>query len=227
MTIDEYKQKAKEIEDWAPGWDAIDSCMEKRYGNQEPKHYGTNMAVRAIFGGDQYLDGYSVYTSQYGHLHIVTYGMSELYTNEESFGGEFSKWGYEMTLKLPLCEEADYLWALDMLSNLARYTFTSKRYLEPNQYISGGGNPIKVDSGSKLTGLLVVEDTELAGTNTVHGRLDFIQLVGITQTELDAIMADQEKIPSLIASMKQDNPLLVTDIARTKDYLNHNESRLT
>ncbi|MDR1464884.1 MAG: suppressor of fused domain protein [Oscillospiraceae bacterium] len=219
MTLEEYRQKQKKAADWAPGWEAIDACTEKLYGGQTPRHFGTNMAVRAIFGGDQYLDGYSVFTSEHGHLHLVTFGMSELYTNEAAFGGEFSKWGYEMTLKLPPCEEADDMWAMDMLANLARYTFTSKRYVEPNQYISGGGNPIKVGSGSQLTGLLVVEDTELQGIDTVHGRLDFLQLVGITQPELDAIAADREKVPDLIAAMKRKNPFLVTDLSRTKDYL--------
>jgi hypothetical protein len=102
---------------------------------------------------------------------------------------------------------------------LARYTFTSERYLEPNQYISWSGNPIKAGSGSKLTGVLVTEDTELAGIDTVHGRLDFIQLVGITQTELDAVTTDPEQIPMLLALMKQDNPWLVTDTARVKDYM--------
>jgi hypothetical protein len=83
-------------------------------------------------------------------MHIVTFGMSELYTNEESFGGEWSKWGYEMIIRLPSCEEADFIWAIDMLANLARYTYTSKHFLELMQYISGGGNPIKVGSNSKL-----------------------------------------------------------------------------
>jgi hypothetical protein len=214
MTLDEYRQKAEENDEWAPGWDAIDSCLKKLYGDQEPQHYGANLHDRAIFGGDQYIDGFSVYTSEHGYLHIVTYGMSELYTNEESFGGEFSKWGYEMTIKLPLSEVSEYMWAIDMLANLARYTFTSERFLEPPQYISSGGKPIKDDSGSKLTGLLVLDDTELIGIDTIHGRLDFVQLVGITQPELEAIMADPDKLPELVASLKQDNPWLVTDLAR-------------
>jgi len=219
MTLDEYKQKAKEVDDWAPGWEAIDTCIAKLYGNQEPKHYGTNLHSRAIFGGDNYLDGYSVYLSEHGYLHGITYGMSELYVNEESFGGEYSKWGYEMTIKQPPCAEEDYMWAIDMLSNLARYTFKSKRFFEPFQYVSGGGNPIRIGSSSKLTGLLVVPDTELEGTDTLHGRLDFLQMVGITQSELDAITTDNGKVSVLVENMKKDNPYLVTDLFRTRDYL--------
>ena len=217
--LDEYVKKAEEEDDWAPGWDAIEACFETLYSNQQPKHYGTNFHSRAIFGGDQYLDGYSVYASPHKHLHIVTFGMSELYSNKEAFGGEWSKWGYEMTIRLPPCEEADFMWAIDMLSNLARYTFTSERFLEPFQYISGGGNPIKVGADTKLTGLLVVADPELPGVETLHGRLEFMQMVGITQTELDAIMADRSLSKALIEKMKRDDPFFVTDLARTKSYL--------
>jgi hypothetical protein len=62
--------------------------------------------------------------------------------------------------------------------------------------------------------LLVLDDTELIGIDTVHGRLDFVQLVGITRPELEAIMADPDKLPELVASLKQDNPWLVANLAR-------------
>ena len=48
---------------------------------------------QGIFGGDCYLDGYSIYDSPKGYKHIVTFGMTELYADEESFGGEWNKWG--------------------------------------------------------------------------------------------------------------------------------------
>jgi len=219
MDKDEYMRHAREEEDWAPGWSAIDDCFEAVYSDQEPSHFGTIMTSRAIFGGDQYLDGYSIYRSDNGYLHIVTYGMSELYVDEDAFGGEFSKWGYEMTMKLSAETNEECMWALDMLSNLARYTFTQERYFEPLQYISGGGNAIRVDYDTKLTGLLVVEDTEIKSVDTVHGKLEFMQLVGITQPELEALIADRSLAKSLVEKMKVDNPLLVTDLERTHSYL--------
>jgi len=81
MDKQEYKRLAAEQEDWAPGWDAIDAVFENLYPNQEPSHFGTDLHARAIFGGDQYLDGYSIYESSHGYKHIVTYGMTELYTD--------------------------------------------------------------------------------------------------------------------------------------------------
>ena len=82
------------------GMGAIEAEFDRLYPGKEPAHYGTEIHARAIFGGDNYLDGYSLYDSGEGYQHIVTFGMSELYTDEEAFGGEYSRWGYEMTIKL-------------------------------------------------------------------------------------------------------------------------------
>nr|WP_285849396.1 suppressor of fused domain protein [Niallia taxi] len=215
----EYKKQAAEQEDWAPGWDAIDDVFGGLYAEQEPAHFATDLHARAIFGGDQYLDGYSIYQSANGYMHILTYGMTELYSEEEAFGGEWSKWGYEMTIKLKGKSYDDCMWALDMLSNLASYTFTQKRFLEPLQYIAGNGTSIHIGAESQITALLVVNDTEAAGVDTVHGRVDFLQLVGITERELELIKEDHTKATELVGKMKQDNPYLVTDMKRNYSYL--------
>ncbi|MFC5447504.1 suppressor of fused domain protein [Paenibacillus aestuarii] len=107
-----------------------------------PKHYGTDIHSRSIFGANEYLDGFNIYQSSNGYKHILTYGMSELYTDEESFGGEWSRWGYEMTFKLNEESTDNCLWSIDMLSNLARYTYAKKRVFEPLQFISGNGKSI-------------------------------------------------------------------------------------
>ncbi len=219
MTIEEFKIKMKEQEDWAPGWDAIEAEFERIYPGQEPAHYGTNMAARAMLGGNQYLDGYSIYTSPNGYKHIVTFGMSVLYTDEEAFGGEWSRWGYEMTMKLPTENNDDCMWAIDMLSNLARYTFTQKRFFEPFQFISGGGESLHVGTESAITALMTVPDTEAKPLDTIYGKVEFIQLVGITEPELDALKEDIENAKKLYELMKQDNPNLITDMGRIRSYL--------
>lgn len=219
MTLDEYKEIARQDEEWAPGWLSIEERFEEIYPNQEPAHFGTNLISRAMVGGDEYLDGYSIYTSSTGCKHIVTFGLTELYTDEEAFGKEYSKWGYEMTIKLPVETSDECMWAISVLGNLARYTFKSGRWFEPLQFVSGGGEPIKIGSDSKITALIIVEDTEVKGIDTVHGRVDFMQLVGITERELDVLKEDKSKAALLIERMKKDNPMLVTDLARTESYL--------
>ena len=83
MTKKEFLEKIAEDEEYSPGWQAIDNAFEKLYPGQKPAHFGTNMVNRVIFGGDEYLDGYSIYTSSKGYKHLVTYGMTVLYGDEE------------------------------------------------------------------------------------------------------------------------------------------------
>lgn len=218
MTLEEFRKNAED-EDWVPGWDAVEGEFEKLYPGQEPMHYGTMIQKRAMFGGDQYLDGYSVYSSDKGYKHIVTFGMTELYVDEEKLGGEWNKWGYEMTMKLAEENVEECLWAMDMMANLARYTYTTERFFEHGQFIQGNGESLRIGMDSMITALLCVDDTELETIDTVYGKVGFIQLVGITQSELEAIKADRSKVDTLITLMKADSPDLVTDMRRTKPYL--------
>ncbi|MGN1400983.1 MAG: suppressor of fused domain protein [Bacillus sp. (in: firmicutes)] len=219
MDLKQYKKQAVTQEDWAPGWDAIDEAFDKLYPNQSPAHYGTDIHKRAIFGGDQYLDGYSIYKSPNGYKHILTYGFSELYVNEESFGSEWSGWGFELTIKLKEHSNDDCLWVLNLLANLARYTFTQERFFEPMQFIAGNGNSLHSGVESSITALLIIKDTEAKSIETVHGKVDFLQLVGITQRELDVLKKDKTQALKLIENMKIDNPHLVTDMLRKNSYL--------
>ena len=219
MNLEQYKKRAVEQEDWSPGWEAIDRVFEELYPNQEPAHFGTDLHARAWLGGDQYIDGYSIYESPHGYKHMVTYGMTDLYVNEQAFGGEWSGWGYEMTIKLPEGNVEDCLWAVSMLSNLARYTYTQKKPFEPFQYVAGNGSSLHIGEDSAITALLVLNDPEVSGVDSVHGRIDFLQMVGITQRELELLIEDSSNVVLLSERMKKDNPYFITDMKRTKSYI--------
>lgn len=219
MTVEEFKKKLEEHEDWAPGWEAVERVFEALYPGQTPAHYGTNMVARAMFGGDQYLDGYSIYNSLNGYKHIVTFGMTELYADENALGGEWNKWGYEMTIKLPETDNGQCMWAINMLSNLARYTYTQERYFEPFQYIAGNGASICLNRESKITALMTVTDTEAKPIDTIYGKTQFIQLVGITEEELTKLKEDRGNAELLYDRMRKENPFLITDLERTISYL--------
>lgn len=221
MTIEEFREKAKDKE-WAPGWDYIEDAFKEVYGDQNPEHFGTVITSRAMFGGNEYLDGYSAYKSDKGYSHVVTFGMSELYAVEEKFGGEFSKWGYEMTIKLKDTEPKDCVWAMNMMGNLARYTFTSERWFEPGQYVGSAQNPSSINleqPNSAITSLLITEDTEVSGRQTIYGELLFLQLVGITTNEFIKVKEDRSLVPVLLERLRADYPNLETDMNRTKDYI--------
>lgn len=219
MTKEKFLTRLKEDEEYSPGWQAIDDAFEKLYPGQNPDHFGTVMTSRAIFGGDEYLDGFSIYNSPKGYKHLVTYGMTVLYGDEDAFGGEWNGWGYEMTIKLKEKDSKSCMWAIDMMSNLARYTYKTERFFEANQYVKGSGTSLHIGTDSLITALLLVNDTEAEPQTSVYGKTEFIQLVGITEAELGAIMEDKNNIPELIERMKADgNVDLVTDMKRSKSY---------
>lgn len=217
--MDKETYAAKFTMEDAVGWQAIDDALEKVYGEIEPRHYGPLCGIHHAAGGSDPIDGASIYdaSAQSPHQHIISYGMSELYYDTEKAGGEFSKWGFEFTMRIAPFEgdETDPMWAVQMMNNLARYVNNSGRWFEENQYIPAGG-PIRLNTDSEITGLIFTPDPELGTIQTPHGSLTFLQMVGITDQELEALKANSstEAVKTLIEKLRQENPLLITDLTR-------------
>ena len=100
---------------------------------------------------------------------------------------------------------------------------TKEEYLiklnSDNECVPGNGTSIHVGTDSLITALITVDDTIAIAQDTLHGKVRFIQFVGITEQELNAIRADNSNIHKLISLMKQDNPDLVTDMKREFSYI--------
>jgi len=213
MNLEEYKQKF--TEDDAVGWLSIDEKVNEIYGQQEPQHFGT--IIKYILGGKDPLDGISVYENQNqeDHYHIVSYGLSELYYNEESAGKEFSKYGFEFTFRLKKTEGDDFNWVMNLMQNLARYVFETGKWFEEFHFIPTN-SPIRLDYDTNLTAIAFVLDPELGKIQTPHGEVQFLQMVGITTDEYEQLkqnpkLAETEK---LLEQLKINNPLLITDLDR-------------
>ena len=217
MNIETYKNKFTEED--AVGWLAIDDALNTIYGEIEPKHYGPLCGIHYAAGGQDPIDGASIYDASNGqeYKHIISYGMSELYYNEEKAGGEFSNWGFEFTCKLkPFAEDKDEpIWMIEVMNNLARYVFNSGRWFEENHFIPANG-PIRLDTKTEITGFVFTQDTELGKINTAHGEVTFLQLVGITDKEVEHLKKNPStiEVERLINELKKDNPLLITDLNR-------------
>ncbi len=215
MNTDEYK--AKYSEDDAVGWAFIDKAVDKLYPNQEPKHYAT--MIKYFMGGDDPLDGVSVYKSDKDkeHYHFVSYGMSELYYNESAAGGDFSKWGFEFTFRLRPFEEDDDdpRWVVSLMQNLARYVFETGNWFDEYHFIPANG-PIRLETDTEIVGIAFVLDPELGSINTPHGEVNFLQIVGITEDELEQLKANPKisETKKLLEKLKEKSPLLVTDLKR-------------
>lgn len=215
MTQEEYKKRFSE--DDAVGWMAIDERLKTIYGDTEPRHFGS--VIKYMIGGEDPIDGTSIYDSQKQefHRHFVSYGMSELYYDEEKAGGEFSRWGFEFTFRLKPFEDDDEnpTWVISMMNNLARYVFNSGNWFEVNHFVPANG-PIRLDTGTDIVALVFAEDPELGRIQTPHGEVTFLQMVGITSAELERLKENPTlgAVEELINELKKDNPLLITDLNR-------------
>ncbi|MEO3944858.1 suppressor of fused domain protein [Gorillibacterium sp. CAU 1737] len=169
------------------GWDAIEEQMRGLYGEQEPKHYGTLIPYQ--LGGKDPLDGISAYAAEEPtpHWHIVTFGFSELYGKESDYAEE-SGYGFELTFRVARenNEEEPPAWALNLLQNMGRYVFSSGNVFRSGDYLDANG-PICLGADTELTALAFVEDPELPAIDTPNGRVVFLQMVGITGDELEAM----------------------------------------
>jgi len=195
-----------------PGWDAINEALRGLYGEREPLHWGT--LIPSYLGGPDPLDGLSAYKvlDPTPHWHIIGMGLSELFEKRSS-NTEVSGYGYEFTFRLACeaSEERPPNWALNFMQNLARAVTQHAVQFGAYHTIDANG-PIAVGDPTALTAVAFVPDPQLPGIDTPNGRVEFLQIVGITHEELEAMREwSTEKVLKLL---DEQTPLLVTDIRR-------------
>jgi suppressor of fused len=196
----------------APGWDAIDAALSHIYGSAEPKHYAP--AVPSRLGGEEPVDGISAYqrSDPVPHWHLVSYGMSELY-EKESDDPATSGWGFEFTLRVAHTTDdpAPPAWSLRLLQRLAGYVFDNARPFASGHTMNPGGL-LTGDGSTRLAALAFTTDAELPAIETPHGRLMFLQVVGLTQDEYEA--AREWHTDAFLDVLARRVPGLVTDPTR-------------
>lgn len=201
------------------GFDAIEKRFKELYPRQEGIHFHTLLSSR--LGGEDPLEGVSIFRGD-GYYHFVTFGFSELY-EKESDDMEYSGYGFELTFKLKMNEEQKNRKKKDLdtkdkelknicsiLQELARYVFESGEIFLPNEYIwTGQKEGIDTSKRSKITGFVTTLD--MAGEiSTPNGKVQFVQLVGATDSELRSIDSKRLKVEELLKKLKTD----ITDYSR-------------
>ena len=208
----ELLDKEQNEEIGAPGWNAIDELCDKVYPNQKnPKHYGT--IIKWIFGGNDPLDGISVYDGG-EYWHFITYGLSELY-EKESEDKEWSGYGMEFTLKLKKDhyenEEDEIRCICGILQSIARITFTQGELFNAYEYLyTGQTTGIDSKGASNITGFITIPDDKFVEINTPNGKVSFVELIGVTNNELLAIKNKEIDVKGLYNKLEND----VTDYSR-------------
>lgn len=196
----------------APGWEAIDAELSRVYGSAEPLHYATEVPAR--LGGEEHLDGISAYhrSGPVPHWHLVSYGMSELY-EKESDDPSTSGWGFEFTVRVARAADgaAPPAWSLRLLQRLAGYVFDTGRPFAAGHTMNPGG-PLTGDESTRLAALAFTTDTELRPIDTPHGRLMFLQAIGLTLDEYEA--AREWRTEAFLDVLARTVPGLITDPTR-------------
>ena len=199
----------------SPGWHAIDRALEPLYPGVEPHHWGT--LIKWVMGGPDPLDGISAYprTDPVPHWHYISYGMSELYDKDPEGDPDISGWGFEFTFRLVRdpSETTPPVWAANLLQNLGRYVFTSGNWFEPGHHMDVNGPIAASRQDSAIRAIVFDEDPELGTISTPHGRVRFLQVIGLATEEYEAARAWNTM--GLLEVLAPKIPLYVTDIDRT------------
>lgn len=194
------------------GFDGITAECERIYPTQKnPIHYGTIIGWRV--GGSDPLDGISIYDAG-DAWHFVTYGLTELY-EKESDNKEISGYGMEFTFKLKKDDyentEAEQKCICGILQSLARMTFEYGELFRPYEYIyTGQTTGIDSKAKSNITGFITIPDTSLNPISTPNGKVEFVELIGVTNDELLAIQNKQIRVKELYEKLGSD----ITDYNR-------------
>ena len=198
-----------------PGWDAVNAALAALYPGQSPRHYGT--ALPYTLGGQDPLDGISVYWADVPrpHWHYITYGFSELYA-KESGDAAASGYGFELTFRLAAdagdnADSTPPVWPMNLLQNLARYVFGSGNAFEEGHHLDANG-PIALETGTRLCHLAFMADPQLPARDTSNGRLQFLQLVGLTDEEMEAVK--RWSTHGVLQALQPAMPLWISDLQR-------------
>ncbi|HJC64943.1 MAG TPA: suppressor of fused domain protein [Candidatus Blautia merdavium] len=209
--FDKFKKKEKTKENNSEdanvqGWDAITNECERVYPNQKnPIHYGT--LINWKLGGNDPLEGVSIYDGG-DYWHFVTYGLSELY-EKETENSDISGYGMEFTFKLKKDnyknEEAEIKGICGILQSIARITFTKGEVFHAYEYLyTGQTQGIDTEMKSNITGFIMIPDNKLNSINTPNGKVDFVEFIGATDSELIALKSKELDVKSLYEKIGSD-----------------------
>lgn len=215
MSRDAYLKRMRTDSGWAPGWDAITGAFAAVYGKA-----GEYVPAASVDGVSATLEGFGVYHSHKGYRHIVTRGLSRIYPHECAYHGMFSGWGLELTVKWADGNDPASTIPFLLLDWIAQWMEVTKcghstmRSLPLNfKRVNGGFFAPYVSK------LCVAPDTEIPETETVHGKLVFLQLVNVSEEDRRELRSAPGRIAQLVFCIKKTNPALVFEQGEPASYL--------
>ena len=194
------------------GWEALDDALVQLHGDAECMQWVT--AISYAMGGDDPLDqirAFLVKDDKSEYWHYVSYGFSELF-GKEGEDPDVSGYGFELTCRVKTDRGGEApKWPALLMQRLAQYVFDSGAVFEAGEWMDLDG-PIDEQRDTKLVALVCDRDKHLPSLKTVTGRVEFIEIVGITSKERD--FAESNGGESLLVKLRKVNSELITDLKR-------------
>ena len=211
MNLEEYKEQYKQ--DQAVGAIAIENRLKEVYADLQPRFYSPQ--VMSFQGGEDPIDGVSVFDNN-GYYHLISYGMTHLYYNEQAVGEEYSKWGFEFSFRVkPVSADngEDPFWAIQLMNNLGRFVNETKVWFNEYQFLPLGG-PIRTECDTDIVGVAFVKDIDLDEIETPHGKVIFLQMVGLNSEQLKRLenTSTQEEVKAVLDEIKLINPKFICEL---------------
>ncbi|EDV42225.1 uncharacterized protein Dana_GF17874 [Drosophila ananassae] len=223
-----------------PGLKAIIDHLAQVYPEQ-PNPLQVTTLLKYWLGGQDPLDYISMYNHPGDmdrnippHWHYISFGLSDLHGDERVHLREEqatrSGMGFELTFRLaktraelhqqlenPEKPQRPPTWPANLLQSIGRYCFQTG-----NGLCFGDNIPWRRSldgrDGSKLQSLLVAQDPQLGCIETPFGTVDFCQIVGVFENELE--QASRWNGRGVLNFLRQDvetgGDWLVTNMDRTK-----------
>lgn len=108
-------------------------------------------------------------------------------------------------------EEQEIKCICGLLQQIARLTFESGEIFNPFEYLyTGQTTGIDSRQVSNITGFITIPDTKFQTLNTKNGRVDFVEFIGATNSELLALKNKELDVKTLYSKIGSD----VTDYNR-------------
>ncbi len=231
------RQRAAGDQVRAPGWAAIDLAVMARYPGQTPHQFSSKRAYE--LESESPLPAISVWRAEAAKSwHYVTYGLSELFEKVSPIP-DLSGYGIELTMRVadaptdphadtqrgdapghatrssasvsPAPEPMPPTWPLRLLQTLGHYVLSRRKGFDSGHCIDLGG-PIDQNT-SQLHGLILVPDLALGQIATPHGRVLFLQAIGVTSDELEILR--ELKLDAQLGAMRDLDRWGVTDAFRS------------
>ncbi len=131
----------------------------------------------------------------------------------DSSDNRVSGFGFELTFRLKRgSEDTPPVWPINLLQNLARYVFSTGNAFASGHYLNANG-PIALETNTQLTCIGFLVDPELGRIDTVNGSIVFLEVIGITEDELNSMMcwSGENFLNELIKHI----PYGIADLSRT------------